>query len=197
MPSLIKIIATRILTPLAKIIIYFHKPLQRLWSYSCLQAKVNTRLEPTVVVQNCPEVHGTGQITFGKKVDLYRDIYLETQEQGHISMGDEVVLSRGVHIVSYANVQIGIGTMIGEYTSIRDANHKIVTSSLIRYAGHTSSPIVIGSNVWIGRGVVILAGVTIGDNAVIGANAVVNKDVKPNTLVAGVPARFINCIQDS
>ncbi|MBE9563270.1 MAG: acyltransferase, partial [Proteobacteria bacterium] len=172
MSRLIKTIVTKILTPLAKVINYFHKPLQRLWAHSCLQAKINTQLEPSVVVQNCPEIHGTGQITFGKKVDLYRDIYLETQDQGHILIGDEVVLSRGVHIVAYSNVQIGIGTMIGEYTSIRDANHKIVKDSLIRYAGHTSSSIIIGSNVWIGRGATILAGVKIGDNAVIGANAV-------------------------
>ncbi len=191
MSRLIKIIATKILTPIAKLINYFHKPLQRLWAHACLQAKINTLLESSVVVQNCPEVHGTGQITFGKKVDLYRDIYLETQEQGQILIGDEVVLSRGVHIVSYANIQIGTGTMIGEYTSIRDANHKIIKDGLIRYAGHTSSPITIGSNVWIGRGATILSGITIGDNAIIGANAVVTKNVEANTLVAGVPANFI------
>ncbi len=191
MSRLIKTIATKILTPIAGLINYFYKPLQRLWAHSCLQAKITTQLEPSVVVQNCPEIHGTGQINFGKKVDLYRDIYLETRDQGCISIGDEVVLSRGVHIVSYTNIQIGIGTMIGEYTSIRDANHKIVKNSLIRYAGHTSLPIVIGANVWIGRGVTILAGITIGDNAIIGANAVVTKDVAENILVAGVPARFI------
>ncbi|MFK5969091.1 MAG: acyltransferase [Candidatus Marithrix sp.] len=191
MSRLIKTIATKILSPIAKLINFFHKPLQRLWAHACLQAKINTQLESSVIVQNCPEIHGTGQITFGEKVDLYRDIYLETQAQGQITIGDEVVLSRGVHIVAYTNIQIGIGTMIGEYTSIRDANHKIVKDSLIRYAGHTSSPIIIGANVWIGRGATILSGVTIGDNAIIGANAVVTKNVEINTLVAGVPARFI------
>ena len=191
MSRLIKRIATKILTPLAAVINILNDPLQRLWAHACLQAKIKTPLEPSVVVFMCPEIHGTGQIRFGKNIDLYRDLYLETQEQGNIVMGDEVVLSRGVHIVSYASIQIGTGTMIGEYTSVRDANHNIVQDSLIRYAGHTSAPIVIGSNVWIGRGVTILSGITIGDNAVIGANAVVTKDVPPNTLVAGVPARFI------
>jgi acetyltransferase-like isoleucine patch superfamily enzyme len=45
--------------------------------------------------------------------------------------------------------------------------------------------------VWIGYGACILRGVTVGDNAVIGTNAVVTKDVPPNAIVAGVPARVV------
>ena len=41
----------------------------------------------------------------------------------------------------------------------------------------------------------ILPGVTIGDGAVIAAGAVVNKDVEPNTVVGGVPAKFIKTIE--
>lgn len=47
-------------------------------------------------------------------------------------------------------------------------------------------------NVWIGNNVVILSGVTIGEGAIIGANAVVTKDIKPYTVVAGVPAKVIS-----
>jgi len=42
----------------------------------------------------------------------------------------------------------------------------------------------------IGSGAVILAGVTIGENALVGAGAVVTKDVPPNTIAKGVPARL-------
>jgi acetyltransferase-like isoleucine patch superfamily enzyme len=43
----------------------------------------------------------------------------------------------------------------------------------------------------IGSSSTILCGVTIGENAIVGAGAVVTKDVPPNTVVAGVPARVI------
>ena len=52
-------------------------------------------------------------------------------------------------------------------------------------------PITIGEGAWIGARVVVLPGVTIGAGAVVAAGAIVTKDVAPNTLVAGVPARFL------
>ena len=55
-------------------------------------------------------------------------------------------------------------------------------------------PIRIGRNVWIGAHATILRNVTIGDGAVVAAGAVVTKDVPPNTVVAGVPARVIKTI---
>ena len=56
------------------------------------------------------------------------------------------------------------------------------------------APIVLGRNVWVGSNSTILQGVTIGDNAVIAAGAVVTKDVAPDTIVGGVPARYIRHI---
>ena len=53
------------------------------------------------------------------------------------------------------------------------------------------APIVLGKNVWIGSNATILQGVTIGDNAIVAAGAVVTKDVEANTIVGGVPAKFI------
>ena len=57
------------------------------------------------------------------------------------------------------------------------------------------APIVLGKNVWIGSNATILQGVTIGDNAIVAAGAVVTKDVAANTVVGGVPAKFIRNIE--
>jgi len=52
-------------------------------------------------------------------------------------------------------------------------------------------PITIEDNCFIGQNAIILPGVTIGENSVVGAGAVVTKNVPPNSIVGGVPARFI------
>ena len=90
-----------------------------------------------------------------------------------------------------AGISIGQGSMIGEYSSIRDADHARVPGVKIRDAHHVARPISIGSEVWIGRGVTVLGGVAICDGATVGANAVVTHDVPAGTTVVGVPAQAI------
>jgi acetyltransferase-like isoleucine patch superfamily enzyme len=160
----------------------------RLWSAAQLRAATGQPLHPSNVLLGPVDVQGTGRVCFGRGALVYPGVLLETQGDGCIDIGDGVVLSRGVHIVAFERVTLGAGTLVGEYASLRDANHRIDTLSM-RHSGHTHAPITIGRNVWIGRGVTVLKGVSLGDSCVVGANAVVTRSVPAQALVAGAPAR--------
>jgi acetyltransferase-like isoleucine patch superfamily enzyme len=168
--------------------------LRRLWAWTRLKAAIPGLSEDSVVLGPV-ELHGSRRITTGRGLYLYRDLYFETKGPGEIAIGDRVVMSRGVHLVAFAGIRIGAGTMIGEYASIRDANHRYREGCALRDAAHDALPITIGSNVWIGRGAIVLPGVEIGDRAVVGANAVVTRNVAPGAVVAGVPARPISGVR--
>ena len=163
----------------------------RLFNHALLSSRLTIPLGESVVVLGKSNVYGTGIIRVGNNVLLYPNLHLETQGSGSIEIGDNVVLSTNVHLVSMAKITIGHGSLIGEFTSIRDANHTRLPGQLIRNADHKATPITIGDEVWIGRGVTILEGTNIGDGATVGANAVVTRDVPAGMTVVGIPARPI------
>ncbi len=88
-------------------------------------------------------------------------------------------------IYCFNEIKIGNNVAISENVIIRDSDNHSINGGVI------SKPVVIGDNVWIGMGAMILKGVTIGNGSVVAAGAVVTKDVPPNTVVAGVPAKEI------
>ena len=178
------------LTPAAWLANRLGPALGRLWAFARLSQALRGQggVPASVVLEGPVELHGTRRVRLGRNLYLYRDLYWETRDAGQIDIGDGVVMSRGVHLVAYAGLQIGAGTMIGEYASVRDANHRRGGTEL-RHAGHDVKPVRIGAGVWIGRGAAVLAGVTIGDHAVVAANAVVTRDVPAGAVVGGVPAR--------
>jgi acetyltransferase-like isoleucine patch superfamily enzyme len=163
----------------------------RFCHYFSLSLRANGKVPITTQFDGPAFTTGIVRCFLGVHCRLGRHIYLETRENGMIRMGDRVRLNAGVHVVSYSCISIGDDTLIGEYTSIRDANHGMNPGTPYRRQPHRSAPILIGSNVWVGRGVAILAGVEIGDNAIIGANSVVTKSIPANCLAAGAPARVI------
>jgi acetyltransferase-like isoleucine patch superfamily enzyme len=189
MSGVAKPVLAALLSPLVGLALRLGPPLRRWWSFACLRQQL-TGVPASVVCEGPVELHGTRQVRLGRNLYLYPGQYWETRETGQLDIGDDVVLSRGVHLVAYASVSLGAGTMVGEYASVRDANHRRGDGD-IRHSGHDARPVSIGRQVWIGRGACVLAGVRIGDGAVVAANAVVTRDVPAGAVVAGVPARPI------
>lgn len=88
-------------------------------------------------------------------------------------------------------IKIGNDVLIGAYVQIIDVDHGMSADKLIREQDAQIGEVIIGNDVWIGAGAKILKDVHIGDGAIIGANAVVTKDVPPNAIMVGSPAKII------
>jgi acetyltransferase-like isoleucine patch superfamily enzyme len=84
--------------------------------------------------------------------------------------------------------------MIGPNVNIITAGHPLDPSQ--RRAVTIGKPIVIERSVWIAAGATIIGGVTVGENSVVAAGSIVTKNVPPNILVGGNPARIIRSIGD-
>jgi acetyltransferase-like isoleucine patch superfamily enzyme len=106
-----------------------------------------------------------------------------------MKIGKRVFVNHSLTCMSIGGITIGEGTMIGPHVIIATDNHDLRNKMIL-----VCKSVEIGDNVWIGAGAKILPGVHIGDNAVVGSGAVVTKDVEANTVVAGVPAKFIKNI---
>lgn len=110
----------------------------------------------------------------------------------NLKIGRNVFINSCCQFQDQGGITIGDGTLVGPKTVIATLNHHMDPK---KRANLIPKPVVIGKNVWIGANVTILPGVIIGDGAVIAAGAVVNKNVEANTVVGGVPARFIKTIE--
>lgn len=126
----------------------------------------------------------------GKPVDkdfgLFPPFYTDCGK--NIFLGKRVFLNSGCHFQDQGGVYIGDGVLVGSQTVFATLNHGIRPEE--RQDLHPA-PIHVEDNVWIGSHVTVLSGVTIGKNAIVAAGSVVTRDVPPDTLVGGVPARVL------
>ena len=130
----------------------------------------------------------------GKEVDegfgLFPPFYSDCGK--NIIVGKRVFINSGCCFQDQGGIEIGDDVLIGQQVVIATLNHDLHPA---KRGSMTPKPVKIGNQVWIGAHATILPGVTIGDGAVVAAGAVVTKDVPPNTVVAGVPAKIIKEIE--
>lgn len=129
----------------------------------------------------------------GKTVDesfmMFPPFYTDCGQ--NIKIGKNVFINSCCNFQDQGGITIGDGSLIGHKAVLATLNHGFVPEDR---GSLYPAPIVIGENVWVGASATILPGVTIGDNAIIAAGAVVTKDVSANTIVGGVPAKFIKAL---
>jgi acetyltransferase-like isoleucine patch superfamily enzyme len=111
---------------------------------------------------------------------------------GALKIGVDSSINSYSKLSCKGKVCIGDGVRIGSHFSLVASSHKFADKNIpIFKQGIECKGIVIEDNVWIGTHVVVLDGVRIGKNSIIAAGAVVNKNVPENSIVGGVPAKFI------
>ena len=107
----------------------------------------------------------------------------------NIRIDRHVAIGHNVHLWNFGDIHIGQFCMIAAGVSVSNGWHD--KSTFVPASG----PISIGPGCWIGVNATIIGSVSIGANSIIGACALVNKDVPPNSIVAGVPAKIIGTRQ--
>jgi acetyltransferase-like isoleucine patch superfamily enzyme len=140
------------------------------------------------------ELHGLLEKLWGREVPKSVGMFppFHTDCGKNTVVGERVFINMGCKFQDQGGITIDEGALIGHNVVLATLNHLLDPS---KRAGMTYAPIHIGKNVWIGANATVLAGVTIGDGAIVAAGAVVTKDVEPNTIVGGVPARVIKKIE--
>jgi acetyltransferase-like isoleucine patch superfamily enzyme len=127
-----------------------------------------------------------GKVSVGDSVMLSGGVRLLGIENGTIKMGNHIYIGADATISSTSSVELGSDVVISPYVLIIDHDgYGLDGNSAVEKS------VRIGNHVWIGIRAIILKGVAVGDNSIVGAGAVVTKDVEPNTIVAGNPARKI------
>ncbi|GAA5646117.1 MULTISPECIES: sugar O-acetyltransferase [Vibrio] len=113
-----------------------------------------------------------------------------------ISIGHNTFINMNATMLDGAHITIGNHVLIGPNAQFYTAGHSLDYRR--RRTWETfCQPIVVEDDVWIGGNVVINQGVTIGARSVIAANSVVTRDVPPDSLVGGTPAKLIRRLTEN
>jgi maltose O-acetyltransferase len=112
------------------------------------------------------------------------------------TIGARCFVNFGLVVLDVVEVRVGDDCQIGPNVQLLTATHPLSPQAR-RNKWEAAEPVTIGHNVWLGAGVLVLPGVTIGDNTVVGAGAVVTRDLPPNVVAVGNPARVVREISDA
>lgn len=127
----------------------------------------------------------------------------------HCEYGVNIHVGKGCFVnfnctfLDVAPINLGDNVWLGANVTLATPNHPFIAEERLPSDypdGHHdleyASPITIKDNCWICSSATICGGVTIGENSIVAAGAVVNRDVPPNSIVAGVPAKVIRQIDE-
>jgi acetyltransferase-like isoleucine patch superfamily enzyme len=148
--------------------------------------KLNASADPIEIRTILSEITDT---PIDETVALFPPVHINYGK--HLSLGKNIFINFNCIFLALGGIVIEDNVLIGPDVKIISEGHPL---SISERQSLMPGKIHIKKNAWIGAGATILPGITIGENSVVAAGAVVSRDVAPNTVVGGVPAKFIkNC----
>ena len=148
----------------------------------------------------------SGSIVVGRDCIIYGSFV--TQENGNIEIGDRVTIRYNTRVGAVNSIKIGNDVIISNNVTIYDNNNhptdrekrraicqNLSNAELWKWKYAVQAPVVIEDNVWIGERATILKGVRIGEGSIVAMGAIVTKDVPPNSIVAGNPAKVVKSLE--
>ncbi len=127
---------------------------------------INARIEPGAVIRDRVKIGNNAVIMMGAVINIGSEIGENTMIDMNAVLGARAMVGNNVHV--------GAGAVVAGVLEPPSA-----------------TPVIIEDGVLIGANAVILEGVRVGRNAVVAAGAIVTKDVPPDSVVAGSPAKVI------
>jgi maltose O-acetyltransferase len=126
--------------------------------------------------------------SIGEGTEIRPPFHCDYGYQLHI--GARTFANFGLVALDVARIDIGDDVQIGPGVQLLTPTHPLAAEPR-RAKWEAAAPITIGDNVWLGGGVIVCPGVTIGANTVVGAGSVVTRDLPPDVLAVGTPARVL------
>ena len=164
--------------------------------YPKIQMVVDRTLRIASQLNNTGDVNSVREFLsdiIGKPIDESTTIFapFHVNFGRFITIGKNVFINHACSFLDMGGITIEDDVLIGPRVNLTTENHPLDPANR---RDLITKPIVIKRKAWIGAGATILPGVTIGENSVVAAGAVVSKDVPANTVVGGIPAKFIKAI---
>jgi acetyltransferase-like isoleucine patch superfamily enzyme len=158
----------------------------RLAAFRGAQVGAKTRIGPNARIDR------PWTLSLGVRCEIEAGVWFKVVADDAVCrVGDFAFFGRGAELDIAQRVEIGDRVMIAPGTFITDHQHQIFAEEGIGDQGCRSAPVIIEAGAWLGAHCVVLPGVRIGRGAVVGAGAIVTRDVPPEAIVAGIPARVL------
>ncbi len=143
-----------------------------------------------------PRLYRLGGLRIGRGTVLSGSLHLTGNGSPAkcLSIGQNCYLNEGVAFNLGGDIVLEDGVSVGMECLFLTVTHAIGRPTF-RAGQSECKPVRVGCGAWLGARVTVLPGVSIGEGAVVGAGAVVTRDIPPNVLAAGVPARMLRALE--